>query len=113
MTKTPYRLADIGEELHWTDLRDFVTYLPQESALFRQRHPQSYWWTADHDFFAALIAAVQWGNWQRGGGKGDKPKVIERPVDKPKTVAGPKSAAELHARKQALKQTMERMSSGD
>jgi hypothetical protein len=109
MTKTPYRLSDIGEVFPWTDLRDFVAYLDQESALFKARHPQSYWWTPQFDFMAAMICAIQWGNWQRGGGKGDKPKPIERPIDKPVSVkADPTSAAELQARKQALKDQMGR-----
>lgn len=109
MTKTGFRLDDIGESFTWTDLRDFVLHLPQDSAVYRAKHPASWWWTAEIDFLAAVVTAIQWGNWQRGGGKGEKPKPIERPIDRPKTAAGPTSAAELKARKQAL---MERMVDG-
>ena len=114
MTKTGYRLGDIGETLWWGDLRDIITHLPQDSALFRARHPQSWWWTPEFDLLSALITAIQWGNWQRGGGKGDKPKPIERPVDKPPKIGSdPTSAAELHARKEALKTMMERTDGGN
>lgn len=62
---------------------------------------------------AAVVTAVQWGNWQRGGGRGDKPKQIQRPLDKPKTAPEPRSAQELKLRKQKLKETMERTARGD
>ena len=117
MTMTPYRLADIGEAFTWCDLRDFIVNLPptQASALYRIRHPQSWWWTPEIDFLGAVMTAIQWGNWQRGGGRGDKPQPIRRPVDKPKPVEGvvPTSAEDLLARKEALKQSMERTSGGN
>jgi hypothetical protein len=117
MTKTPYRLCDIGETFTWCDLRDFITNLPpsQDSALYRVRHPQSWWWTPEIDFLGAVMTAVQWGNWQRGGGKGDKPQPVKRPVEKPETVEGavPTSGADLAARKEAFKQSMERTHGGN
>lgn len=104
MTKAGLRLSDIGDVLPWTDLRDFITHMPFDSALYRERHPQSWWWTPELDFLGAVLTAIQWGNWQRGGGKGDKPKQVQRPVDKPRRVAAnPTTAAELAARKEALK----------
>jgi hypothetical protein len=106
MTKTGYRITDIGPDLTWCDLRDFIIHLPpsKESAFFRSQHPESWWWTPELDFLGALLTAMQWGNWQRGGGKGDKPKPVKRPVDKPRAADGavPKSSAELTARKKAL-----------
>ena len=117
MTKTPYRISDIGDEFTWSDLRDFVNHLPpsQDCALYRVQHPQSWWWTPDIDFLGAVLTAIQWGNWQRGGGKGDKPQAVKRPVDKPKSAPGsmPASSAELKARKEALKQSMERTHGGN
>ena len=109
---TGWRLADLGYEFTWCDLRDFITNLPpsQQSALYRVRHPQSWWWTPDIDFLGAVLTAIQWGNWQRGGGKGDKPQPVKRPVEKPQAAAGsmPTSGEELAARKQAFKQTIEK-----
>lgn len=64
-------------------------------------NPDSWWWETDFDFLAGILNAVQWGNWQRGGGKGDKPKPVKRPREKPKK--GPKTVDELAARKRALK----------
>jgi hypothetical protein len=117
MTMTGYTLNDLGERLSWNDLRDFITYLPPTpgSAFYRKTHPQSWWWTPEIDFLGAVLAAVQWGNWQRGGGKGDKPKQLKRPVDKPTAAPGasPTSAKELKSRKEKLKSTMERMGRGD
>lgn len=112
MTKTGWRLSDIGPSFTWLDLRDFVNHLPPtgESALYRNRHPQSWWWTPEIDFIGAVLTAIQWGNWQRGGGRGDKPRQVQRPLDKPKAAenAVPKTAEELAARKAAMKADMER-----
>ena len=102
--------------LWWSDLRDFVANLPPngDSALYRLQFPQSWWWSPQIEFLGAVLTAVQWGNWQRGGGRGDKPKSVQRPVDKPKSSAvPPKSAAELEERKKALKETMERTQGGN
>lgn len=80
-----------------------VEHLPPSgtSAYFRARFPNSWWWTPDHDFLALVLVTLQGANWQRGGGKGDKPKQIKRPSErKPKFT----SAAELKARKNRIKQ---------
>jgi len=117
MTKTGYRLSDIGELFTWCDLRDFITNIPPtpDSAFYRVQHPQSWWWTPEIDFLGAVLTAIQWGNWQRGGGRGDKPQTVKRPLDKPKSVKGsvPQSGDELTARKQALKQSIERTQGGN
>ena len=53
------------------------------------------------DFMGAILNAVQWGNWQRGGGKGEKPTAVKRPREAPRK--GPKSSDELAQRKNTLK----------
>lgn len=45
-----------------------------------------------------ILHAVQGANWQRGGGKGNIPKRIERPNDRGETVT---SREELVAKRQA------------
>jgi hypothetical protein len=102
MTKAGVTLADVGEVLPWPDLRDFINHLPAgDSALYRARYPRSWWWTPDLDFMAALLNAVQWGNWQRGGGKGEKPSPVKRPKENPRS--GPKSSDELADRKKTVR----------
>jgi hypothetical protein len=110
---TGYTLNDLGETLSWGDLKDFVNHLPPSpsSAFYRHSFPESWWWTPELDFLSAVVTAVQWGNWQRGGGKGDKPRRVTKPVDKPRSAPGtaPTSADDLKARKAKLKAAMERM----
>jgi len=110
MTKLGIRIADIGPDFTWPDLRDFVSHLPPsgDSALFRAQHPKSWWWTPDIEFTAAVLTATQWGNWQRGGGRGDKPKPVKRPREKPRTAvrADPQSADDLAEKRRKLMQTM-------
>lgn len=103
MTRLGVRVDDVGEVLPWPDLRDFIRHLPPDgsSALFRVLHPKSWWWTPDHDFFAALLTSLQLANWQRAGGKGDRPKPVKRPKEDPRR--GPKSAKDLAERKQRLR----------
>lgn len=116
MTRLGVTLSDIGPGLSWPDFRDFVTNLPPtaDSALYRARMPESWWWTPELDFLGAVVNAVQWGNWQRGGGRGDKPKQPTRPMERPTRVqADPVTPDELKARKQALKEQMERAQRGD
>ena len=93
----------IGEEFTWADLRDFVAHLPPtpETALYRVQNPNSWWWSPDMDFYAAMLNALQWANFQRGGGKGEKPKPVKRPKEAPKK--GPKSVDDLQARKQRVR----------
>ena len=85
-------------------MRDFIANLPPvpECALYRAQYPNSWWWTPDMDFLSAILATGQWANWQRGGGKGDKPKPIKRPKEDPKRA--PKTSDDLQARKNAVKQ---------
>lgn len=47
----------------------------------------------------AILFVLQGANWQRGGGKGAKPKRLKRPKDGPIEV---KSSEELAARKRAF-----------
>lgn len=96
-------MDDIGERFTWCDLRDFLNHLPPvtDTALYRAMNPRSWWWTPEMDFFAAVLNTLQWANWQRGNGKGEKPKPVKRPKEEPKK--GPKSVDELLARRKTVR----------
>jgi hypothetical protein len=102
MTRVGVTVDDIGDQFSWCHLRDFVAHLPPvpECALFRAHNPASWWWTPEFDFFAALLNAAQWANWQRGGGKGDKPQPVRRPRERSKSKL---SAEQVAQRRVALK----------
>lgn len=57
---------------------------------------------------ASILLALQGANWQRGGGKGDKPKRVDRPKETGSTATGIKSSTDLAARKTKLKQEKRR-----
>lgn len=84
-------------------MKDFIANLPpnEESALYRSQYPKSWWWQPEFDFYSGMLNALQWANWQRGGGKGEKPKPVKRPKEDPKK--GPKSLNELEQRKKSVK----------
>lgn len=50
------------------------------------------------DFLAMILVTLQGANWQRGRGKGPRPKIQKRPSDKPPQV---RSVAELDEKKRA------------
>ena len=54
--------------------------LPAESRFARAKSGA---WTLDQYLLAGIFDATQWGNYQRGGGKGRKPKPIPRPGERP------------------------------
>lgn len=49
--------------------------------MWRSKHPKSWPWSIDTEFLSAILFTLQGANWQRSGGKGDKPKFIGRPND--------------------------------
>lgn len=78
------RRSDIGTVLGWADFRDFLVWLPPtaDSAWYRARKPQTWWVTPELEMLAGVLHAVQSGNWQRGGGKGQQPQPVSFPKEK-------------------------------
>jgi hypothetical protein len=66
-------------ELSWHDLRVFIQWLGPDSAYYRARNPKSWPWDANTEFLSAILYVLQWSNFQRAGGQGEKPKMIRRP----------------------------------
>jgi len=79
-----------------------------DSAYFRALHPKSWWWTPQTDFLAEILAAVQGGNWQRGGGKGPQPQPAKRPDEDDKPTPALPSADELTLQRDALRAELAR-----
>lgn len=67
----------------WRELVALLEHLPPESALSQAlsgvRVTER--WTYTEHLLAAVVDSVRAGNWQRGGGKGPKPKPIRAPGD--------------------------------
>jgi len=107
------RVRDIGYELTWPEFKAFINNLEPSprSALYRAQYPKSWWWTPEMDFLAAIAHAVQSANWQRGGGRGPRPKPMKRPKETRKQTSrsfDPKTADELAARRQAMRERLRR-----
>lgn len=73
------RLADLcAGRLTWRRLGVLVRQLPLESATVRSVRGAEPWGATEH-LLATVAETLAWANWQRGGGKGPRPKHIRRP----------------------------------
>lgn len=85
--------------------------------MYRAINPRTWWWTPQVDFLAAILYSLQVANWQRGGGKGSKPKPVKRPTEVKAGRNLPKDRDELAARRQKLRDAQghnrKRVSGGD
>lgn len=61
-------------------------------------------WTSEAYLAAKTFDAVQMGNWQRSGGRGEKPPPLPRPGVKPDKKANKKAFAEKRAAAFAARQ---------
>lgn len=76
-------LHDVGtDRFDWRRLLAVVTNLPRTSALARSVHGEAVEWDTTEHLLAAAVDALNAANWQRGGGKGRRPKPVPRPGDK-------------------------------
>ena len=57
--------------------------MPPGCALHRAQDPEGWQWTPDTYLLANLVDLAAAGNWQRGGGKGRRPKPLPRPGARP------------------------------
>ena len=73
---------DVGSvRLSWSELKLFIQYAGTDSAFYRAKFPKSHQWDVQTEFLSAILNVLQWANWQRGGGKSEKPEWIKRPVE--------------------------------
>lgn len=77
---TPERLAAAGVGAR--DMASMARYAPRESALIAALDPAgNRWWTPDTYLLALIADTLALANWQRGGGKGARPRRIPRPKE--------------------------------
>lgn len=85
-------LRDLGRGLSYRRLGVLIAGLPQQkSALARKlareapeqaemsEQEEAAAWRLEHHLLALVIDLLAGANWQRGGGKGTKPKPLQRP----------------------------------
>lgn len=75
-------LDELGDSLSWVDLRAVVRHSPRTAALARAVHGEGVDWDAGVHLLATAVDLLASGNWQRGGGKGVRPKPLKRPQEK-------------------------------
>lgn len=62
----------------WGEFRAYIGHLPPGAALWRVLDSPRQWGWVEH-LLAAIEARSSQGNWQRGGGKGQRPKPMKPP----------------------------------
>lgn len=55
--------------------------MPREARTVQELNPAALWGSTEH-LLAGMFDVLQGANWQRGGGKGTRPRPIERPGSK-------------------------------
>ncbi|MFB4265298.1 hypothetical protein [Nonomuraea sp. GTA35] len=74
------KLGDLfNGSLTWRELRSYLSHMPRESALARALLGDDSPWGLNEQLLALAIDVLRQGNYQRGGGKGQKPKPLQRP----------------------------------
>lgn len=91
-----YLRADFGYAIGWGDVGVIVRWLGRESAYFRSRHPNSWWYTPEVAVAERIQYVLECANWQRSGGQGEKPRPPKPPTDQKPTIG---SRDELEARR--------------
>lgn len=66
----------------WRRLGVLVRNLPPSSRLARLQHGDSVRWSDNEHLLAGIFDLLAGANWQRGNGKGSRPKPIKRPASK-------------------------------
>lgn len=76
-------LCDGTDRLNWRDLWVCIRLSREGSAVAAYFDGESAGWSMDTHLLAYIGDLLAGANWQRGGGKGDKPKPIPRPGSSP------------------------------
>ncbi|GAA2618732.1 hypothetical protein SMC26_40290 [Actinomadura fulvescens] len=68
-------------DITWRQLRVFLEHVPLDSATARSVHGEAAVWGMPEQLLAAVVDVLNWANYQRGGGKGNRPRPVKRPGD--------------------------------
>ena len=65
--------------LNWRDVQVVILEADQGSAIARCELVESAFWTVDTHLLAGVLDALNGANFQRGGGRGERPSPVPRP----------------------------------
>lgn len=83
LLKLGLRLEHVGSKrFTWLDFKTVVANCDPTGALARAIVGDAAGWTLTDHLLASVVDVGQVANWQRGGGKGQRPKPIKRPDSK-------------------------------
>ena len=78
-------LEELGERVSWRAVIAFAKHAGPGTALYRVSNGRDSAWSLDSQLLALIVDVLSVANYQRGGGKGSKPKPIQRPGVKNET----------------------------
>lgn len=102
------RLSDVFTgKLSWRRLHVLVSQLPYDSQTSLSVNGGEILWKHNEELLAAIVDILAVANWQRGGGKGQRPKPVKRPHDEKKAKITPEEVkAQAQAKVQERKDVM-------
>ena len=65
--------------MSWRRLTALVEHLPYQQPTRVALADETVWWGIQEHLLASITDQLRAANWQRGGGKGSRPKAIPRP----------------------------------
>ncbi len=107
--------CDLGtDRLSWRRLGVLIANLPPESATVREIVGAEYGsWTTTDFLLAGVIDVLNGANWQRGGGKGSRPKPLPRPKSLAQLERERVDRERNEARVRALREQRKEVTGGD
>jgi hypothetical protein len=73
-------LSDLAAgRLSWRRLSVLISRLPLSATLWHELHGSAVEWDVSDHLLATVVDLLAAGNWQRGGGKGRRPRRMKRP----------------------------------
>lgn len=72
-------LCDGTDRLNWADLFSVIRSAGPGSSLAFHAHGEASAWGFQEELLASIADLLAGANWQRGGGKGMRPKPLDRP----------------------------------
>lgn len=79
LLRAGFTMADLGERVSWRGVIMFARHAGPGQSLYHVTNGPDSAWTLEAQIMALVVDVLNVANYQRGGGKGQRPKPLQRP----------------------------------